>query len=102
MENIEYASKLRGWLLRYSANFDHYPFIAVHCQESRSANLAKRLNVEPSRCLVFEDIIPGILAGKRAGMKVCAVDDLYSKDVLLEKKKEADYFIDSFEELIKA
>lgn len=64
--------------------------------------VAKRLNVEPSRCLVFEDIIPGILAGKRAGMKVCAVDDLYSKDVLLEKKKEADYFIDSFEELIKA
>ena len=45
LENIEYASKLRGWLLRYSANFDRYPFIAVHCQESRSANLAKRLNV---------------------------------------------------------
>lgn len=62
---------------------------------------AKRLSVQAGDCLVFEDIIPGILAGKRAGMKVCAVDDLYSKDVLLEKKKEADYFIESFEEMIK-
>ena len=63
---------------------------------------AKRLGVKPSGCLVFEDIIPGILAGKRAGMKVCAIDDLYSQDVLLEKKKEADYFIESFEELLDA
>ncbi len=62
---------------------------------------AKRLSALPGECLVFEDIIPGILAGKRAGMKVCAVDDLYSKDVLSEKKKEADYFIESFEEMIK-
>ena len=61
--------------------------------------VAKRLDTEPSKCLVFEDIIPGILAGKRAGMRVCAIDDEYSKDVLSEKKNEADYFIDSFEEL---
>ncbi len=62
---------------------------------------ARRLSVQNEECLVFEDIIPGILAGKRAGMRVCAVDDLYSNDVLLEKKKEADYFIESFEEMIK-
>ena len=63
---------------------------------------AKRLKVESKKCLVFEDIIPGILAGKRAGMKVCAIEDAYSKDVLSEKKKEADYYIDSFEELLDA
>ncbi len=63
---------------------------------------SKRLLTEVSRCLVFEDIIPGILAGKNAGMKVCAVDDLYSKDVIRQKKQEADYFIESFEEIIKA
>ena len=61
---------------------------------------AKRLNVDPKDCLVFEDIMPGILAGKRAGMKVCAVDDLYSKEVLADKKTEADYFIESFEEML--
>lgn len=63
---------------------------------------AKRLAVSPKKCLVFEDIIPGILAGKSAGMKVCAIDDLYSRDVILEKKKEADYFIESFIELLEA
>lgn len=61
---------------------------------------AKRLSVIPDKCLVFEDIIPGILAGKRANMKVCAVDDLYSKDVTTEKKNEADYFIESFEDIL--
>lgn len=61
---------------------------------------AKRLLVAPNKCLVFEDIMPGILAGKRAGMKVCTIYDEYSKDVLLDKKKEADYYIDSFEELL--
>ncbi len=61
---------------------------------------SKRLLTKPSKCLVFEDIIPGILAGKNAGMRVCAVDDLYSKAEILQKKQEADYFIESFEEII--
>ena len=61
---------------------------------------AKRMEIMPQECLVFEDIIPGILAGKRAGMKVCAIDDLYSQDVLSEKKREADYFIENFAELL--
>ena len=61
---------------------------------------AKRLNVSNHKCLVFEDIIPGILAGKRAGMTVCAIDDLYSKDAIIEKKEAADYFIESFEEIL--
>lgn len=61
---------------------------------------AKRLEVEASHCLVFEDIIPGILAGKNAGMKVCAIEDKYSQDVLEEKKEKADYFIESFEDIL--
>ena len=64
--------------------------------------VAKRLSVDASKCLVFEDIIPGILAGKRAGMKVCAIDDAYSRDVLAKKKEEADFFIESFEEILEA
>ncbi|KAE8656550.1 Transducin/WD40 repeat-like superfamily protein isoform 1 [Hibiscus syriacus] len=34
---------------------------------------AKRLNREPSSCLVIEDSIPGVTAGKVAGMEVVAV-----------------------------
>lgn len=34
---------------------------------------AKEINVEPSKCVVFEDGTKGTVAGKRAGMKVIAV-----------------------------
>ncbi|KAL5705811.1 hypothetical protein ACHQM5_024058 [Ranunculus cassubicifolius] len=37
---------------------------------------AKRLNVDASRCLVIEDSLPGVTAGKAAGMSVIAVPSL--------------------------
>lgn len=61
--------------------------------------VAGRLGCEPSACLVFEDIIPGIMAGKNAGMQVCAVEDAYSADKRKEKQLLADYYIDSYDEL---
>lgn len=57
---------------------------------------AKELNVVPQHCLVFEDIINGIQAGKRAGMRVCAVEDAYSEAQREEKKKLADYYIEDY------
>lgn len=62
--------------------------------------VADRLSVLPKRCLVFEDIVPGILAGKSAGMKVCAVEDAYSLDQAEEKKALADYYIKDFYEIM--
>lgn len=58
--------------------------------------VAKKLDVPPSRCLVFEDIIPGIMAGKAAGMKVCAVEDAYSIAQKEAKQAAADYYIKDF------
>lgn len=58
--------------------------------------VAGQLGIPPRACLVFEDIIPGILAGKAAGMKVCAVEDAYSLDQAEEKKALADYYISHF------
>ncbi len=61
---------------------------------------ARRLQTDPSECLVFEDIVPGILAGKSAGMKVCAVEDDYSIPQREEKRKTADYYIRSYDEIL--
>lgn len=58
--------------------------------------VAKKLNVDPANCLVFEDIIPGIQAGKSAGMKVCAVEDAYSADSRDAKQTLADYYITDY------
>lgn len=61
--------------------------------------VAEDLGVDPSRCLVFEDVPNGILAGKNAGMRTCAVYDQYSRDQEDKKKEMADYYIDSYMEL---
>lgn len=62
--------------------------------------VARQLHVKPERCLVFEDIIPGIQAGKNAGMKVCAVEDAYSLPQTNEKKEAADFYIRDYTELL--
>ncbi len=58
--------------------------------------VSKALEIAPKDCLVFEDIIPGILAGKNAGMEVCAVEDAYSASDRENKKALADYYIEDF------
>ena len=61
---------------------------------------AKKLGVEPEHCLVFEDIVTGLTAGKRAGMKLCAVEDLYSADQKEAKKAMADYYVENYLDLL--
>lgn len=63
--------------------------------------VARELKSDPSRCLVFEDIPNGIRAGKNAGMRVCAVEDAFSKKDEAEKRALADYYIDNFEEILQ-
>ncbi|MBQ2936848.1 MAG: HAD family phosphatase [Lachnospiraceae bacterium] len=62
---------------------------------------AKRCNVLPKDCLVFEDIVAGILAGKAAGMRVCAIEDEYSAHQRNEKKKQADYYINDYHDVLR-
>ncbi len=58
--------------------------------------VAGRLGVDPQDCLVFEDVPAGILAGKRAGMTVVAVEDEFSGKMRQEKMELADYFIEDY------
>jgi len=58
---------------------------------------ARRLNVDPDRCLVFEDAVKGLLAAHAAGMRCLIVPTAYTKngdfeaaDILLKSLEEFD------------
>jgi len=57
----------------------------------------KHLNVEPKQCIVIEDSIQGIKAGKAAGSSVIALEGSLEKEFLVE----ADCIISSFYDLAK-
>ena len=59
--------------------------------------VAKNLSVQPHRCLVFEDSIPGIRAARAAGMSVIAITHRCTNEALA--KELADMAIANFEEL---
>ncbi len=61
---------------------------------------AELLGAAPERCLVFEDIPEGILAGKAACMKTIAVYDEFSEGQDEEKRKLADLYIHDFGEFL--
>ena len=61
---------------------------------------AQTLGIQPQRCLVFEDIIPGIDAGHAAGMKVCAVYDDFSHRESEMKRERADYYIEHYSQVM--
>ena len=57
---------------------------------------AKRLNVIPEDCAVYEDITEGLLGAKAAGMKAVLVYDFHNRDALEENRALADKYIESF------
>ncbi|MBO4761880.1 MAG: HAD family phosphatase [Lachnospiraceae bacterium] len=62
--------------------------------------VAETLGVDPSECLVFEDVLRGVVAGLRAGMRVCAFYDPASAYEDEEKREAANCYLHSFKELI--
>ena len=58
---------------------------------------AKRMNVNPTETIVFEDSKNGVLAAKAAGMTVIALNSPYTGSDDLD---QADLIIESFRELI--
>lgn len=61
---------------------------------------ADEMDVFPSKCCIFEDVVMGISAGIAAGMRTCAVYDKWSEKYDDEKRELADYYINCFNELI--
>ena len=63
--------------------------------------VARNLGVEPKYCLVFEDIPEGIMAGRSANMRVCAIEDEHSAYLREEKRRLADYYINNYDEITR-
>ncbi|HWT76445.1 MAG TPA: HAD family phosphatase [Mobilitalea sp.] len=87
---------------------DYFTSIRTSCEVAKGKPspdiyllVAKDLGVEPSRCLVFEDVLHGVMAGKNANMKVCAVYDKYSERDQEDKIRMADYYVDSIRQVLE-
>lgn len=57
---------------------------------------AERLGLNPTQCIVIEDSIAGVVAGRRAGGAVVAISTTNSAEIL---SKSADMVVDSIAEL---
>ena len=62
---------------------------------------AKRIDVSPVQCLVFEDVVAGIESGKNAGMTTCVIYDDYSSADWKEKQLLADYNVKDYFEVLR-
>ena len=100
------SRRLTDALLKAKGLEETFDYVLTGCESLKSKpdpeiylTAAAALGVEPDKCLVFEDIVAGIMAGKNAGMRVCCVDDKYSEYCLEDKKKLSDYYIYSYDDI---
>lgn len=70
-----------------------YPDVYLHA--------ASRLGVSPDECVVFEDVLKGIVSAKNAGMTAVGVYDRYSAEDIITIRAAADKFIMNFSEMMK-
>lgn len=61
---------------------------------------ASELGVHPTECIVFEDVLKGIVSAKNAGMTAIAVYDKYSDEDIITLRTTADKFIMDFFEML--
>ena len=93
--------------LKFNKIYDYFDAITITDEVSIGKHepdvyllAAKKLNVKPEECIVFEDILPAVKGAKKAGMKVIAVEDecsVLDKDDII---KNSDEFINDFRVLI--
>lgn len=61
---------------------------------------ASKLGVSPAECVVFEDVLKGIVSAKNAGMTAIGVYDRYSAEDIVTVRAAADRFIMDFSEMM--
>ncbi|MBR1830193.1 MAG: HAD family phosphatase [Atopobiaceae bacterium] len=61
---------------------------------------ARRLGVDPTRCMVFEDIEPGLRVAREAGFITCAVKSDETAQLLEDVHDAAEFFLEDWTALI--
>ena len=61
---------------------------------------ARRVGAAPAGCVVFEDILPGVLSASRAGMTTVAVRCDDPRQPARELRREADLWIEGWEHVL--
>ena len=100
------ARELTDLVIRKHNIIEYFNTIRTSCEVNKGKpepdiflKVAEDLEVSPDKCLVFEDTYAGVLAAKRAGMKVIAVSDQHSFPYRNDISALADRYIVGFEEI---
>lgn len=93
-ENVDFTLKHTGLKSYFSTIID--ASMVTHGKPNPEVYLksAEALGVDPAQCIVFEDALLGIQAGKSAGMRVVGVASTHSREEL--QAEGTDLIIDDF------
>lgn len=100
------SSLLMETALKSNKIYDYFQIISRTDEVQRGKSYpdiylltAERLGVNPSECIVFEDILPAVMGAKKAGMTVVGVHDIYSEHQRESIIEKADHFIYEYGEI---
>jgi len=87
---------------------EYFTAICTSCEVSNGKPLpdvflkaAEKIGIAPEKCLAFEDIPAGVLAAKRAGMTVFAIEDESSLHLKADLKKLSDQYFENYSDAIR-
>lgn len=97
-------SELVEPVLKNNNILEYFDVIVTTCEVPRDKSFpdvfletAKRLNVMPEECIVFEDTVNAVRGAKLAGMKVVGIYDCHGTCTIKELSEASDHLIESFE-----
>lgn len=112
-ENIKIALATASPSLLYEPVLRHndvYGYFDVFCTTDEAGKskdfpdvyilAASKMQVSPSQCIVFEDVLKGVISAKKAGMTAIGVYDRYSSHEMEDIKAAADRYIMNFSEMM--
>lgn len=95
-------------VLRHNHAYSYFDAFCTTDEAGRDKNspdiyllAASKLGVSPDECVVFEDVLKGIVSAKNAGMTAVGVYDRFSAEDIVTIRNTADKFIMNFSEMMK-